>query len=230
MIDVIAAIPGACPTEVENLLTRPIERRMWEIPGVEYVYGMAGEGMTLVTVRFKVGEDQEPSGHRVLRQARSAAMDRAPPGALPPLVKPHSIDDVPILTLTLHGDGYGSNALRDDGARTSRTSSAPSPTSPRHSCHRRGAAQFQVTLDPARLAASGVTPGEVMLALRAPTSACPPGSSRAANQVFLVSVGAPLTHRGGRRQRGRERANRAGRSTSGTWPTSRRRPARRPTT
>ncbi|HSR14954.1 MAG TPA: efflux RND transporter permease subunit, partial [Gemmatimonadales bacterium] len=55
MIDVIAVMPGAGPSEIENLLTRPIERRMWEIPGVEYVYSMAGEAMTLVTVRFKVG-------------------------------------------------------------------------------------------------------------------------------------------------------------------------------
>jgi len=51
MIDVMAALPGASPTEVENLLTRPIEKLMWEIPGVEYVYSMAAEGMTLVTVR-----------------------------------------------------------------------------------------------------------------------------------------------------------------------------------
>ena len=58
MIDVIAALPGAGPDEVENRLTRPIEKRMWEIPGVEYVYALATDGMTLVTVRFRVGEDQ----------------------------------------------------------------------------------------------------------------------------------------------------------------------------
>ena len=37
MIDVIAAMAGASPRETENLLARPIERRMWEIPNVEYV-------------------------------------------------------------------------------------------------------------------------------------------------------------------------------------------------
>ena len=51
MIDVMAAMPGASPAEVENLLTRPIEKLMWEVPGVEYVYSMAGEGMTLVGIR-----------------------------------------------------------------------------------------------------------------------------------------------------------------------------------
>jgi multidrug efflux pump subunit AcrB len=59
MIDVIAMLPGAEPEEVENRLTRPLERRMWEIPGVEYVYAMAADGMTLVTVRF-VSSTSEP--------------------------------------------------------------------------------------------------------------------------------------------------------------------------
>ena len=73
MIDVMAALPGASPTEVENLLTRPIEKLMWEIPGVEYVYAMTGEGMTLITVRFKVGENQDRAVSRVFTKLGSAA-------------------------------------------------------------------------------------------------------------------------------------------------------------
>src|SRR5512146_3546035 len=111
MIDVFLALPGATPTETENLLVRPVERRMWEIPGVEHVYSSAGDGHALVTVRFKVGEDQDRSVVKVHAKLLAAA-DQAAPGALPPLVKPHSIDDVPILTLTLSSREYGSNALR----------------------------------------------------------------------------------------------------------------------
>ena len=51
MIDVMVALPGATPTETENLLARPIERRMYELPGVEHVYSTAGDGFALVTVR-----------------------------------------------------------------------------------------------------------------------------------------------------------------------------------
>src|SRR5690606_5896689 len=90
---------------------RPIEQRMWEVPGVEYVYGMAGDGYSMTTVRFKVGEDQEESVLKVHAKLASV-MDEAPAGATPPLVSPHSIDDVPFLTLTLHSAAYGSNELR----------------------------------------------------------------------------------------------------------------------
>jgi multidrug efflux pump subunit AcrB len=38
MIDVLAALPGGSPEEVENLVTRPLEKLLWEIPGVEYLY------------------------------------------------------------------------------------------------------------------------------------------------------------------------------------------------
>jgi len=190
MIDVMAAMPAATPSEVENLLTRPIEKLMWEVPGVEYVYSMAGEGMTLVTVRFKVGEDQDRSVSRVHAKL-TAAMDEAPPGAMPPLVKPHSIDDVPVLALTLHGGGYGPAELRRIAAHLEDDIRALPDVAetfivggqPR---------QLRVALDAARLAARGVTPGEVMLALRGANARLDAGEFAAADGAVLVRIGAPI--------------------------------------
>jgi multidrug efflux pump subunit AcrB len=190
MIDVIAAMPGVSPKEAENLLARPIEQRMLEVPGVDHVYTMAGDGYAMVTVRFKVGEDQERSVTKV--QAKLAgAMDKAPAGAMPPVVKAHSIDDVPVLTLTLHGAGYDANSLRQVAVHLEdeiRTVPEVAETfvvggSPR---------QFGVTLDAARLAASGVTPGEVAAALKGANARLQAGELSAGGQVYQVDVGAPL--------------------------------------
>jgi multidrug efflux pump subunit AcrB len=190
MIDVIAALPGATPAEVENLLTRPIERRMWEIPTVEHVYSMAAQGYTLVTVRFTVGEDQERSVTRV--QAKLLAdIDRLPPGALPPVVKPHSIDDVPILTLTLSSRRYDSNDLRQMAVHlVDEIASVPDVAAtdiaggePR---------QVRVALDPARLTAAGITPGEVAGALAGANARAEAGTFASAGAVYHVQVGAPL--------------------------------------
>ncbi len=191
MIDVIAAMPGASPKETENLLARPIEQRMLEIPGVDHVYVMSGDGYAMVTVRFKVGEDQERSVTKV--QAKLAgAMDQAPAGALPPVVKPHSIDDVPVLALTLHGTRYDANTLRqiavhlEDEIRTVPDVSETFVTGGQPK-------QIRVTLDASRLAASGVTPGEVAMALKSANARLQAGDFADANQVFRVAVGAPLT-------------------------------------
>ncbi len=191
MIDVVAALPGATPREAENLLARPLEQRMLEIPGVDHVYTMSGDGYAMVTVRFKVGEDQERSITRV--QAKLAtAMDQAPAGALSPLVKPHSIDDVPVLALTLHSSVYDANTLRqvavhlEDEIRTV-------PDVAETFVVGGQARQFRVTLGPARLAASGVTPGEIAVALKGANARLSAGSVTAADQVYQVDVGAPLS-------------------------------------
>ena len=190
MIDVIAALPGAAPREVETLLARPIEQRMLEIPRVDHVYTMSGDGYAMVTVRFKVGEDQERSVTKV--QAKlDGGLGALPAGASPPMVKPHSIDDVPVLTLTLYGAGYDANVLREiavhleddirtvaDVAETFVVGGAPK--------------QFRVVLDAARLAASGVTASEVAMALKGANARLQAGELAATDRVYQIDVGAPL--------------------------------------
>jgi multidrug efflux pump subunit AcrB len=108
MIDIFVAMPGASAAEVENRITRPMERLLWQIPGVEYIYSTASPGGNMTIVRFYVGEDEEKSIVR-LNQKMFANFDLIPPGASQPLIKPRSIDDVPFLALTLWSplmDGY----------------------------------------------------------------------------------------------------------------------------
>ena len=59
MIDVFVQMPGASAKEVEQRVTSPMEKLLWEIPGVEYVYSTSSPGMSMVVVRFFVGEDEE---------------------------------------------------------------------------------------------------------------------------------------------------------------------------
>ena len=111
LIDVFVEMPGASAREVEERITRPMEKLLWEIPGVEYIYSTSSPGMSMAVVRFFVGEDEEKAIVR-LNQKMFANFDLIPPGASPPLIKPRSIDDVPILALTLWSQRYGDYELR----------------------------------------------------------------------------------------------------------------------
>jgi len=111
MIDVLVSVPGFSAKEVEERATRPMEKLLWEIPGVEYIYSTSREGESLAIVRFKVGEDIERS-LVYLNQKLQANFDRIPFGVSYPLIKPKSIDDVPILALTFHGAGHDHYNLR----------------------------------------------------------------------------------------------------------------------
>jgi multidrug efflux pump subunit AcrB len=61
MVDILVAYPGASANEVANLIAEPLDRLMSEISGVKHVYSVSHEGMAMVTVRFEVGEQMEPS-------------------------------------------------------------------------------------------------------------------------------------------------------------------------
>src|SRR5262252_3911239 len=111
MVDVLVEMPGATPSDVEQRITRPLEQFLWEVPGVEYVYSTSGAGQSLVVVRFRVDEPLEPALVR-LNQKLAANADRIPPGVIGPIVKPRSIDDVPILAVTLWSALYGDDQLR----------------------------------------------------------------------------------------------------------------------
>jgi multidrug efflux pump subunit AcrB len=111
MIDVFVNLPGASPTEVEQRITRPLERRLWEVPGVEYLYSTSSPGRSMLVVRFLVGQDEERALVR-LDQKLAGSVGELPPGASSPVVQSRSIDDVPVMTLTLWGKNYDDLRLR----------------------------------------------------------------------------------------------------------------------
>ena len=111
MIDIFVQYPGASAQQVESLVTEPLERLMMELPGVRHVYSASERGGAIVTVRFRVGEDMGASIVKVHDKLQSN-MDRVPPDVRMPLVKPMSVDDVPIVTLTLWSDDVGDSQLR----------------------------------------------------------------------------------------------------------------------
>jgi hypothetical protein len=88
-----------------------MEKLLWEVPGVEYLYSQSREGEALTIVRFQVGSDPDASLVKVSEKLR-ANRDRMPHGVAFPLIKPRSIDDVPILALTFHSGRYDHLTLR----------------------------------------------------------------------------------------------------------------------
>ena len=187
MVDVFVGLPGATPTEVENRLTRPLEKLLWEIPGVEYLYSTSSPGQAMIIVRFVVGTDLEAALVR-LNQKLAMHADRAPLGATVPLVKPRTIDDVPILALTLHSRTQDHLTLRRLAAQMDDAiKSVPqvAETTLIGGTHR----ALRVTLDPAALAARNLTVADIAPALQAANRTVSAGSRPFANQEILLEAG-----------------------------------------
>jgi multidrug efflux pump subunit AcrB len=165
MADVFVALPGASPAEVEQRVTRPMEKLLWEVPGVEYLYSTSSPGRSMVIVRFFVGEDEERALVR-LNQKLQANFDRIPAGASPPIVKPRSIDDVPIAAVTLWGGGYDDDVLRTLAAQL-REALAEVPDVSEVTLLGGRPREIGVQLDPVRLAAAAIDPLQLARTLEA---------------------------------------------------------------
>ena len=113
VMDVIVDAPGASVDEVEKLVATPLEHKLWEIPGVEYVYSMSMPGKAIATVRYYVGEDREDSLLKTWSKLMSNR-EIIPSFVTSWRVKPVEIDDVPIVLLTLSSPdpAYGTYELR----------------------------------------------------------------------------------------------------------------------
>ena len=187
MIDVFVGMPGASPAEVEQRVTKPMEKLLWEIPGVEYLYSTSSSGMSMVIVRFKVGEDEEKALVR-LNDKLHANFDRIPPGATAPMIKPRSIDDVPVLALTLSSDRYDHFALRRVAAQlqTEIKQVANVSNVTIIGGERR---QLRVILDPARVAAYGFAPASLIPQIQQANTQMPAGAFAEGNREVLVETG-----------------------------------------
>ncbi|MCL4222245.1 MAG: efflux RND transporter permease subunit [Phycisphaerales bacterium] len=117
--DVVVAFPGYSAQQVEQLVTNPLERLLYQIDGVEYVYSRSMRDRAIITVRFFVGQDRERSLVKIAKRL-DENLDLVPPGVSGWIVKPREIDDVPIVTLTLAshaGDVYATRRLAEELAQ-----------------------------------------------------------------------------------------------------------------
>ena len=193
MLDVMTAMPGASPAEVEQRITTPLEMILREIPGIEYVYSTSAPGQSLIIVRFLVGSRQEDALVKVYSKLY-ANLDHMPPGASPSLVKPRSIDDVPILALTLWGKNYNSYQLRQIASELENTIKQVDDVSetrilggqPRSLC---------VDLSTAKLAAYALSPMAVVASLRSANARVEAGEFASQNQQIRVEAGSFFTRK-----------------------------------
>ena len=188
--DVFVSAPGLSAEHVERQIATPLEKLLYQIDGVEYVYSMSRPEQCVVTVRFFVGEDREDSLVKIYNKVFSQT-DRIPPAVESWVVKPIEIDDVPIVVAILWSNNpdltvdhelrrlaeeiehdlqsiENTNRLKVTGGR------------PR---------QIRVELDPSALAARRTAPLEVAWAIDVSNRLLPAGEVQVRDQEFVVEAG-----------------------------------------
>ena len=187
MLDIVTAMPGASAAEVEQRVTHPIEELVHQISGVEYVYSTSSPGQSLVVVRFLVGTQQEDALIKVYSKLYSN-FDRIPPGVSQPLIRAHSIDDVPILSVTLwseHASGEQLRAIADEMQQRIEQTPDVSESTVIGGLPR----TMRVMLSASKLASYGLSPLEIVGQLQAANASLQTGSFAENNREVRVDAG-----------------------------------------
>ena len=190
LADVYVHFPGHSAAEVEQLVTTPLERILYQIDGVEYVYSMSRQDQAIITVRYYVGEDRERSLVKLYKKI-DENLDIVPPGVTGWVVKPVEIDDVPAVTLTLASESSDDTNLRRVAEEVTQRLAGVQDVSRAYVVGGRPRV-IQVLMDPDRMAAHQVSPLELNRAIQAANVRRTAGDFRSQDQVIRVEAGQPF--------------------------------------
>ncbi len=155
---------GANADVIESQITEPLEESINGIAGIRSITSISSDGRSTITVEFELGVDMEAASNDV-RDRVSRAVRNIPPDTDPPIVTKSDADANPIFALTLRSSARDLMELSDiaNNVFKERLQTIPGISEIRIWGERRYA--IKLLLDPSRLAAYGLTPGDVRTAL-----------------------------------------------------------------
>ncbi len=187
MVDVMVGYPGATPQEVESRVLIPLEKILSNIEGVEHLHSTAMNGGAMIIVQYYVGEDIERS-YVKLYDKLLGSMDQLPEGATQPMIKSRTIDDVPILGLTLWSDAYSDYQVRQVAEELGNELKKIQNISTVRETGGRPRT-LRVLLDKEKMAGTGMDPLGVMQMLQAGNAAMQSGGYVEGDAEYLITTG-----------------------------------------
>jgi len=187
MADVMIGYPGASPSEVESRVIKPLEKVISNIKGVEHIHSMAMNGQAMMVVQFYVGENSEDSYVKLYDELMKH-QNMFPQGVYQPLVKTRSIDDVPMLGLTLWSEKYDDFQLRQIAEEvTSEVEKVKDVAITKEIGGR--TRELKVVLDKDKMGENGVDALSIMQMIQANNGSSQSGSFVQNDTEYLVTTG-----------------------------------------
>ena len=185
---IIAMMPGASPLEVENIISKPLEKKLREVQGIENIYSMSMDNVGIVNVMYFIGENREDSNLKLYDKVMQN-MDQMPKGVMQPLIKPFDIDiDVPIITISLYQTSNSklsivefNEKIRDLRHKINSIKNVAKTTL-------QGASkeQFNVEVDMGKLSAYHLSMGQIMMAVKSLAANVPDVKGRTDDKKLVI--------------------------------------------
>lgn len=185
--NVIVRFPGASASEVNNLVTKPLERKLWQIPGVKHVYSISMNSESIVTVQFHVNASRDKSLVDLYNKIFSN-LNEIPKGVMRPIIKPIDVNHVPILNITLWSKKYDTGFITTVANHILNKLDAVNGTGVTYLNGARYK-KLNVYLNPLKMAAYGVSPLMVAQELKGTNIDLPAGFLQNDNGKKFLTAG-----------------------------------------
>jgi len=185
---VIVAMPGASPVEIENIISKPLEKKLREVQGIEHVYSMSMDNVGIVNVMYFIGENREDSNLKLYDKVMQN-MDQMPKGVMQPLIKPFDIDiDVPIITVALYQTDKSKLSLVEfnEEIRKLRHKINGIDNVAKTTLHGSHKEQYNVEVDMGKLSAYHLSMGQIMMAVKQLAANVPDVKGRTKDNKLVI--------------------------------------------
>lgn len=173
VVSVNIPYPGASPSEVENLVTKPIEDAVVSLNGIDRVRTFSREGLSTTVIIFKLGVDLSDAATEV-RERVAQTRFRLPRETLEPTISRLDVSQAPIMIYTLRGAipladlrKFAEDVVKPSLEQVQGVASV--------NVSGGAAREVSVDLDRARIDALGLDTGAIVARLRAANLAVPAG-------------------------------------------------------
>ena len=185
---VIVAMPGATPLEVENIISKPLEKKLREVQGIQHVYSISQNNVGIVNVMYYIGENREDSNLKLYDKVMQN-MDQMPKGVMQPLIKPFDIDiDVPIITVAFYQSKNSKLSTIDfnEKIRTLRYKINGIPNVAKTTLYGAHKEQYNVEVDMGKLSAYHLSMGQIMQAVKQLAANVPEVKGRTKDKKLII--------------------------------------------
>src|SRR5579859_464026 len=189
VVTIITAYPGAGPTEVERLVTQPIEDSVSSISALDVMTSTSSEGASTIALQFTDKANPDLIATTVERQVNSV-IQSLPPEAQQPTVTKIDLSALPVMQLAVISDSLPGTDLFNIADQTLSPEFQKVSGVSQVTLIGGQKQEIQVAIDPYKLAGYGLSLAQLQSALGSDNLSAPAGTLDAGPKDYNLRVNA----------------------------------------
>jgi CzcA family heavy metal efflux pump len=191
VVSVITNYKGASPEAVERTVTYPLEQAVTRVAGVQQILSTTRQGNSNIQIWFNWGADLNTAQVEVIQNVQRA-MRALPTGVDQPFVLKFDVSNIPVAQVVVGGGGLDARQLYGLAFDTIEPQLERLPGVSQAFVNGGLVRQFNVSVDPHKLMAAGLTLQDVQTAITRYNALIPSGSLRNNRIDYQLNVPALL--------------------------------------